>query len=1121
MKSCTKFSLLCFFCVVPALLFGRTSASKDVVHEVADEAASQVSTASAPLSVPPQATTDTVEPEKVAGLRAFVDEYYAAYSKKDIEAVMALWSSQSPDLAARRESFQKFFAANDKITVSNVEIKDAKFENSKVRFRVTLEMSATDIKSGKPASDLGKITRDFACVKEQQAWRLFAESDAVEELASALVATATEQERNALLEREKELATAALAGALIQKATSFADAEDTARMLIALGLAQRVAEQAGDQAALAGVYRDVARLQAQNNNNYVVALELYKKSLAITEKLGNRRLSASNLNNIGTSLAKLDDEVAAVDYYRRALAIAESLHDDRLTVLALHGIVGFYVFEGNYREIKNYLERALAVAERSGGPPRTLARIYNDLGNTANEQDDYAHALAYYQKGLSLVEKGVDPGMEADLLGSIGGVFTTTNDFSEALAYYHKSLTLNQQLGAKGKDSVSWMLQAIGEVESRQHNYDAALSDYGKSLTLAEELGNKVYMADLQRDIGDIYELRGEHAPAVDWHRKSLALAEQMNHQRLIGDVCNSLSADYYAQGAFDKALEFAERTSGIVRNTGRREALIEARTHAGKAYRALGQAPAARAAFEEAVNTVEAVRADVAGGEQEKQRFFETEISPYQEMVELLVDQNHNSEALLFAERAKGRTLLDVLHSGKIEITKAMTEAERSREREMEDNLVSLNLQMQREKQQSKPEQQHLDALGKQLDEARVAYNEFHASLYVAHPELRTQRGQVPLLGLDDAAQMLPKSGAFLEFFVADESTYLFVITKKEGQAAPELEVYPIKIKQEELASRVEEFRQKLAQRDLTERARGRALYNLLLKPAAAQLAGKDALVIFPDGPLWNLPFQATQTSNRYLLEKYAIAYSPSLTVLRETMTLHEKKRKELNTQSSTLLAMADPALSTQKLTDAGLVLRGEKLEPLPEARHEVRVLKQFYGAPQSEIYTGAEAREDRFKAEAGKFRILHLATHGILDNASPMYSNILLSGGDNGQEDGLLEAREIMQMDLKADLAVLSACETARGRISAGEGVIGLSWAFFVAGTSTTVVSQWKVESASTADLMLAFHRALMAAPKSGGDAFSTARALQRAEIRLLRSPKYAHPFYWAGFIVVGDPR
>src|SRR5262249_1429904 len=165
------------------------------------------------------------------------------------------------------------------------------------------------------------------------------------------------------------------------------------------------------------------------------------------------------------------------------------------------------------------------------------------------------------------------------------------------------------------------------------------------------------------------------------------------------------------------------------------------------------------------------------------------------------------------------------------------------------------------------------------------------------------------------------------------------------------------------------------------------------------------------------------------------------------------------------------------------------------------------------SKIYIGAEAREERAKSESGSYRILHLATHGVLNNSSPMYSYLLLSQAeDDVNEDGILEAWEIMKLDLKADLAVLSACETARGRVRSGEGIIGLSWAFFVAGCPSTVVSQWSVDAESTTELLVRFHRNLLA-PKN------KAAALRQAELRLLRSRDYSHPFYWAPFVVMGD--
>ena len=134
-------------------------------------------------------------------------------------------------------------------------------------------------------------------------------------------------------------------------------------------------------------------------------------------------------------------------------------------------------------------------------------------------------------------------------------------------------------------------------------------------------------------------------------------------------------------------------------------------------------------------------------------------------------------------------------------------------------------------------------------------------------------------------------------------------------------------------------------------------------------------------------------------------------------------------------------------------------------------------------------------------------------------MYSRVLLAQAEgDANEDGLLEAWEIMKLDLKTDLAVLSACETARGRVGAGEGMIGLSWALFVAGCPTTVVSQWKVESASTTELMLEFHRQLKSHMANPAGDFSAARALRGAALKLRRSNQYRHPFYWAGFVVTG---
>ena len=440
------------------------------------------------------------------------------------------------------------------------------------------------------------------------------------------------------------------------------------------------------------------------------------------------------------------------------------------------------------------------------------------------------------------------------------------------------------------------------------------------------------------------------------------------------------------------------------------------------------------------------------------------------------------------------------------------MTGQEQEQESKLRSELVSLNTRVTRASRQESPDQARLDELISLREKARLKYEAFQTSLYAAHPELRTQRGDAPVVKGDEIAALLPDAGsALLEYLVTDETTYLFAITKSAG-----LQVYAIPIKRDELSRQTESFRRQLAGRDLGFRAPARGLYQLLLKPAEAQLLGKTNLIIAPDDKLWELPFQALLDGDgRYAIEKSAVSYVPSLTVLREMKA--QRNRRQAEPTGPALLALGNPAVGKETIERAALAMRDEKLDPLPEAEQEVKELGRLYGNAHSKIYIGPEAREDRIKAEGGQARILHFATHGILNNASPMYSHLVLAQGDKN-EDGLLEAWELMQLDLKADLAVLSACETARGRFGAGEGVIGLTWALFIAGVPSTVVSQWKVESASTRELMLDFHRSLRAMSRNPA---AKAEALRMAALKVMKNPETSHPFYWAGFVLVGDDR
>jgi CHAT domain-containing protein len=196
---------------------------------------------------------------------------------------------------------------------------------------------------------------------------------------------------------------------------------------------------------------------------------------------------------------------------------------------------------------------------------------------------------------------------------------------------------------------------------------------------------------------------------------------------------------------------------------------------------------------------------------------------------------------------------------------------------------------------------------------------------------------------------------------------------------------------------------------------------------------------------------------------------------------------------------------------------MAGKTAGALPDAEAQVRTIARLYGQAESAVYWGPEASERRVKEDAGQYRILHFATHGVLDDRRPLYSYVALAPTERGPEDGLLEARELLEMDLRAELVVLSACETGRGRFAPGEGIVGMTWAAFVAGSPATVASLWRVDAASTRTLMEHFHRGLA---RAHGPRLPAAHALREAALATMRDSRYRHPFYWAGFVMVGDP-
>jgi CHAT domain-containing protein len=302
---------------------------------------------------------------------------------------------------------------------------------------------------------------------------------------------------------------------------------------------------------------------------------------------------------------------------------------------------------------------------------------------------------------------------------------------------------------------------------------------------------------------------------------------------------------------------------------------------------------------------------------------------------------------------------------------------------------------------------------------------------------------------------------------------------------------VYLLPDPRQTLSAEARGFRERLANRDLDYKAAAQHLFNRLLAPAMADLGGTTNWIVSPDGALWEIPFEALiDPAGHHVIETRAITLAPSLTA---ALMIHQRRRPQ-TAKGLRLLAFGNPLPSAS---------------PLPDAAREALGIGANYPAGSTLVLTGASATAATFRNKAPLAQIIHLAAHAGLNDTDPLSSFVSLG------KDEPLTALAILSLHLRADMVVLSACQTALGNIGQGEGMIGMGWALTAAGASSSVLSLWKVDSAASRDFMTSFYRNLAA----GGTTVSRSRALRETGLDMLRSPAYRHPFYWAAFTLQGD--
>lgn len=923
-------------------------------------------------------------------------------------------------------------------------------------------------------------------------------------------------------------------------------------------------ERVGDPLGEAMTLQQLGWLADHQRGDVRSARSLYRRARERFTKTSAKLLEFDLVSDLAAAERTLGDSDASLTLYQEARAFFEAAGLEQRLAKTLTGLGLVLLDSGKAEEARPVLETALSMHREFLGESSWEVATQNGLGLVESAVGSLTSALQRYEEALRLARSSGDRLGTIHSLIHMSACYRRLGELEEALRLLEeaddetpRTETTEREIEAalfetwlsigdleRAQDHAQRVLtlsldpDSSGAVENPRnlaeaHFYLASthwlLEDFESSCTHFEEAeklleGRKIVDVERVVQLGRARCLshRGELPAAsallekVRWQGPSGGRF-QIFAQAELGDLYRQQARYEESWVLIDDALRQARElalTSLEASILGSLAQLKWAQQDFAEAY----------SAIEESLELQERLRSRV-GHDHLRALFLARRLEHYRFAVDLLLEMHRRKpqagyaeQALAAHERTRARTLLELL-GARVDPDRKLPRELREQQRAALSRLTSVQRRLMGQFKESDPDPATVEHLRTELQQVLRDVDRLDLEAQNRPSELAFRPLDLPAV-----QDLLAPDTALLEYVLGEERSYVFVVTNSDLTLLELPEEAMVK-------NSVRNLQRLLQHRERRTTRVGLAafeLHKLVLKPVESRIRGKRHLVIVPDGDLFYVPFEvlraspptaSTASPDEYVLGSWSVTYAPSAMSLVALADREEPPQDRLellafsfspNDDSGDARDGDTTTTSTTRALTSGQVPR---LGRLPHARDEVAHIAELFPAGSARVYHDEDATEAEVKASAdlARARRIHFAAHGLINETRPELSAVYLAEGERGVEDGLLQAHEIFRLKISADLVVLSACQTGLGKQVRGEGLLGLSRAFFSAGTPLLMVSLWSVDDASTSLLMQEFYRLQR-------DGIQAREALRRAKLSLLERPTLNHPYYWAPFVLVG---